>query len=212
MYYMAVTTRMNYNCGFVEVDSEATYCRASGCDCIREWLPDKSSCKEARQILWFGCLHDPAKGADWRLSTQVRYHLLAENEFSIKVVNPFYGWTIGQESITRVQWRSLYPPKPDAYPECDPPQFRQLPAGYNMCGVSAYMQTVLDDCERMQTALDADCWTATDVADCYHRQSEHARTTDCSTDGDFPVVVDPLDAATYSGKSYFSCLEFSPLG
>lgn len=203
MYYMAVTTRMNCNCGFAEADGRIKYFRdvvgGKPCDCIREWLPDKTSCKEARQLLWFGCLHDPAKGADWWLSTQVRYHLLAENEFSIKVVNLFYGWTIGQESAACAQWRQLYATNPEMYPKSSAPKFRQLPPGYRMGELSRYIRKTLGECDRMQTALDANCWTTGDVIR-HYKQAHMVEPADC------PVITDPLEAT--SGRSYFSCINF----
>lgn len=160
LYYLASTTRICCDCDLFVKDGRYSYDREAHCECLREWCSAKGDSKEARQILWFGCLHDPGKGADWQLSTLIRFQLLAEFEFSSKVINPFHHWTIGQESHERARHRSRWAPAATSTPSA----WRQLPAGYRLCELSEFVNKVLLECDQMLSALEANCWTHSDVA------------------------------------------------
>ena len=120
-------------------------------------------------------LSRPKKGAEWHVSVMVRLQLLAEHEFSTKVINPFHHWTVGQESSLDHKWRSNW--STENWPSCGShaavgvPVWNQLPAGCNVCKLSHFVATVLQTCDDMEAALCGNCWTRGDVLRHQKRQT-----------------------------------------
>ena len=179
MYYLAATTSSDCNCDLEWVDgSYGKYVREGNCNCTRKWISSKANCKEARQLLWYACLHEPKKGAEWHVSILVRLQLLAEFEFSSRVINPFHHWTISREPVSKSKWRSKW--SAECWP-CGPEyspathlKWKQLPAGFQMGDLSHYVGTTLQCCDKMEAALDANCWTSEDVLRYQKEQQQQA--------------------------------------
>ena len=134
------------------------------CDCTREWKSGKSGSKEARQLLWQAAIPVGPKAGDPILNQQVRFHLLAEVEFSEKLIFPFHQWTIDCEpderSVKRCHDSSGNVERKENGNWVRGPM---LGCGWRTMELSAECEEQLLRADAVEAAIDANTWTVQDA-------------------------------------------------
>ena len=183
-YYLVTTTRLNCDCEVVRsptgtaiwkrdpqciADNAALHGEGRDWGCSREYKPDQRASKTARQLGWYACLQNPALDCEAKDSTMIRLHLLAEAEFSRKLVDPLHFWSIGQSPELREYPIGFF----------DAPVVRKIkggyinpyrrmhktPASHRMSELSGFARDVMERANQMRAALAADFWEDPPSAD-----------------------------------------------
>jgi hypothetical protein len=92
----------------------------------------------------------------------VRLHLLAEAEWSQKVINPKHWWSIGADPRLNEYPAGFFPEEPmiqivDGH--INPyRKMHKLPAGHRMCELPGFVRDVQQQARQMQRAVQVGCW------------------------------------------------------